>query len=79
VFSEAQRLVSFRSGLGAFFEGAVHLFEPPMCVGVEATREQGYEQALERFSLDETNTVPLKWLDSQGVLTIEKARHQQVT
>jgi hypothetical protein len=46
-----------RGALGTLFEGAVHLLKPPLRVGLEAPGEKGYEQTLERFSLDETNTV----------------------
>ena len=50
-------LVLLRRGLGALFEGTVHLLEAALRVGLEATGKQRDEQTLERFSLDETNTV----------------------
>jgi hypothetical protein len=71
-FSEVRGLVL----LGALFESTVHLLEPPLRVGLKATGKQRNEQPLERFSLDETNTVLIEWLDGEGVLTIEQARHQ---
>jgi hypothetical protein len=52
-----RRLVLRRGGLGTLLEGAVHLLKPPLRVGLEAPGEKRYEQTLERFSLDETNTV----------------------
>jgi hypothetical protein len=65
-----------RRGLGTLFEGAVHLLEPLLRVGLEAPGEQRDEQTLERFSLDETNGVICQRLDGEGVLTIEQPRHQ---
>jgi len=62
--------------LGALFESTVHLLEPLLRVGLKATGKQRDEQTLERFSLDETNMVLFEWLDGEGVLTIEQARHQ---
>jgi hypothetical protein len=65
-----------RSRLGTLFEGVVHLLKPPLRVGLKAPGEQRDEQTLERFSLDEPNTVLFQRLDGEGVLTIEQARHQ---
>src|SRR5829696_2371786 len=75
-FSEVRRLVLRRSRLGTLFEGAVHLLKPLLRVGLKAPGEQGDEQTLERFSLEESNTVLLQRLDGEGVLTIEHTRHQ---
>src|SRR5215212_9712126 len=75
-FSEVRRLVLRRSRLGTLFEGAVHLLKPLLRVGLKATAEQGNEQTLERFSLDEPNTVLLQRLDGEHSFTIEHTRHQ---
>jgi hypothetical protein len=56
-FSEVRRLVLRRHGLGTLFEGAVHLLKPLQRVRLEAPGEQRNQQTLERFSLDESNTV----------------------
>ena len=68
---DIRRLVLLRSGLGTLFEGAVHLLEPSLRVGLKTTGKQRDEQTLERFSLDETNTVLFQLLDGEGVLSIE--------
>src|SRR5215211_1393236 len=70
-FSEVRRLVLRRSRLGTLFEGAVHLLKPLLRVGLKAPGEQGNEQTLERFSLDEPNTVLLQRLDGEHSFTIE--------
>ncbi len=76
-FGEVRRLVLLRrSGLGTLFEGVIHLLKPPLRFGLKAPGEQGNEQTLERFSLEESNTVLLQRLDGEGVLTIEHTRHQ---
>src|SRR3712207_4569375 len=68
--------VLLRSSLGALFEGAVHLLEATLGVGLKATGEYRDEHTLERFSLDETHTVLFQRLDDEGVLTIEQTRSQ---
>ena len=58
MFCEGWRLVSCRrTRLGTLFEGLVHLLEAPLRVGLKAPGEQRNQQTIERFSLDESNTV----------------------
>ena len=48
-FSGVRGLVLLWRGLGALFEGAVHLLEPALRVGLKATGKQRDEQTLEHF------------------------------